>query len=217
VLPLLLSQRSDLNMMQALGLLLSLRLLDLVVLLMLCVLSVLMTAAMGSVWLLALAALAVLSLLCALALIGARRLHMRAWSKKLRSMQWLSGLVFVLAQLTSLRYFGLIAVTAALWLFNLAAFFHALVELGSGMSLAQSVQAATASNVVSALPIQGFGGFGPSQLTLAGMAEFYGHAFEPALLAGLIMQACALLTAAFGVALVWVQSGLEFLLRRMRQ
>ena len=214
VLPLLLTQRSELSLMQALGLLLSLRLLDLLILLMLCAVSVLLLPASAQVWFMALAALVVLALMCMLALLVARHWHAWSMTRRVRLLPSMSGLVYVLGQMPTSRYLAVSGLTAVLWVFNLAAFYHALVELESGMSLAQSVQAATAGNIVSALPIHGLGGFGPAQLTLAGIAEWYGQAFEPALLAGVIMQACALLAALAGLALVALLSAVQFIRRQ---
>ena len=87
----------------------------------------------------------------------------------------------------------------------LAAFYLGCVSFQLAAPLAEVVLSAAVGNVMAALPVNGIGGVGLSQLSWAGMLSAFGREFETALVVGVAVQAVALLASGTGalVMTVW--------------
>jgi len=208
VLPLLLANRTSLTFMQSVGVLIFIRGLDVIVLLLLCTLAILVGGGTSSSVLIG-AKLGLVALCGAIA-IGlpmARRVHAYGMGSSVSMVRSVLRVAEPVANISLGRYAVVLATSCALWVVNLLAFVVAFNVLDKSATFVSVLVGATASNLVSALPVQGLGGFGPSQLSLAGVIQYYGHDFETALLAGMVVQLGALLSSAAGLLAFFAVQG----------
>lgn len=102
---------------------------------------------------------------------------------------------------TGRRGLLLLALSAAAWCCVLLAFYLAGLAFGLAATPAESALATSAAAFAFALPINGLAGIGPVQLTWAGVMAGLGHAYAAAFSAALAVQLVSLATMA-GLALV---------------
>ena len=208
VLPLLLANRTGLTFMHSVGVLIFIRGLDVIVLLLLCTLAIVVAGdTSSSVLIGATLGLVALSGAIAIGLPIARRVHEYGMGSNISIVRSALRVAEPVAKISLGQYSMVLATSCALWVVNLLAFMVAFNVLDRSVNAVSIVIGATASNLVSALPVQGLGGFGPSQLSLAGVIQYYGHDFETALVAGMVVQFAALISSAAGLLIFFAAQG----------
>ena len=201
-LPLLLSRTGRIPMGQAFGVLLYIRLLDLAALLVVASVSVMVagrTIGPQAPWV----AFGVLVAVAGIAVVGTfvfLFLH-RTRGSGARLGDLARAVVAPAARLSRHANLAMAGLSLFLWFLLLSAFHLACISLGIDASYGEVVASATLGNLLAALPVNGIGGIGATHLSWAGMLAGFGQEFEAAFIAGVAVQAMALLVSGAGAAL----------------
>lgn len=211
-LPVMLARTGKVTGTEAVGVLLSARLLDLGALLAVAALTVALVGggmdARAPAY--GLGALVILALGAGSGFYFARAIHIRpAGTSRLRSL--VRSIMMPLGRLTVRNFLGATTVTMVIWTMLLAAFYLGCVAFRLVAPLGEVVLGAAVGNLMAALPVNGFGGVGLSQLSWAGILSAFGRDFETALVVGVAVQAVALAVSGAGAV---VTSGWHWLTSR---
>ena len=202
-LPVMLARTGKVTGTEAVGVLLSARLLDLAALLAVVALTLVLVG--GSVDAraptFAFGALVILVLGAGGGLYIARAVHARPLGGS-RLQCLVRSILMPLGRLTIRSFLGATSVTVILWVMLLAAFYLGCVSFQLTAPLGEVVLSAAVGNLMAALPVNGFGGVGLSQLSWAGMLSAFGQEFETALVVGVAVQAVALLVSGAGAVVM---------------
>lgn len=211
-LPVMLARTGTVSATGAVGVLLCVRLLDVGALLI--VASVALVVVGGSidarVPMYALGALVMLLLSAGAVLYVFKAIYTRP-TRGRRFTMLVHAIVMPLARLTILDSLRVAVVTLAVWALLLVAFYIGGVSFQLAATFGEVVVSAAAANLMAALPVNGIGGVGLTQLSWAGLLSAFGREFETALVVGVAVQAVALAVAGAGAV---VLSGWLFVIRR---
>lgn len=211
VLPVALNRIVGMKLAAATGLLILLRVYDLLALALVVTVALAVLALTGgdapaaAGWIVggAAAALAILALPLVVAF---------AWrlvGRPIARLRRLGGLLATLAEgalaVTAARGCAIAAATLALWLAIVAAFAAAAAATGLAMPVAETTLGAAAASLVFALPVNGVANVGPFEAAFAGVADGFGHSVEAAIATAVMVHLAAAATAV-AVALL-VQGG----------
>lgn len=202
-LPVMLARTGRVTGSEAVGVLLGARLLDLGALLAVAALTVVLAGGSHDARAPAygFGALVILSLGAGGSLYIARTLHARPLSAS-RLQSLLRSIMMPLGRLTLRNFLAATSVTVIIWMLLLAAFYLGCVSFGLVAPVGEVVLSAAIGNLMAALPVNGFGGVGLSQLSWAGVLSAFGREFETALVVGVAVQAVALLVSGVGAAVM---------------
>lgn len=202
-LPVMLARTGRVTGAEAVGVLLSARLLDLGALLAVAALTVVFVG--GSLDVRApaygLGALLILLLGAGVGFYLARTLHAKPLgTSRLQSL--VRSIMMPLGRLTVRHFLGAMSVTVIIWTMLLAAFYLGCVSFRLLAPLGEVVLSAAVGNLMAALPVNGLGGVGLSQLSWAGILSAFGRNFETALVVGVAVQAVALAVSGAGAVVM---------------
>lgn len=199
-LPVMLARTGKVTGTEAVGVLLGVRLLDLGALLIVAALTLVLVG--GSVDArapaYAVGALVILVLGAAGTLYIARMVHAIGDLGASRLQRLVRSILMPLGRLTDRSFLGATLVTVIVWGMLLAAFYLGCISFQLDALLGEVVLSAAVGNLMAALPVNGFGGVGLSQLSWAGVLSAFGREFETALVVGVAVQAAALLVSGAG-------------------